>query len=246
MECNAASENSDACEKAKSRVTTPLCRLNSPRHLSPVTLFDIYGKEELMGKSYKNSTEAKFIFSLLASLRSASIMGSYTVGILSPYKGQVTHMKSILQMSTSDDSAFGNLNGLNIEVNTIDGFQGREKDIIVLSTVRCQSRGVGFLSDIRRLNVAITRAKKCLIIAGSTATLEQDATWSSYLKMLREAGVVVPGPRSGHFADYAGYPQLMETIRSLSGQENRNGPSDFEEGEIVEGVNAHHEISTSH
>jgi superfamily I DNA and/or RNA helicase len=67
-----------------------------------------------------------------------------------------------------------------VEVNTVDGFQGKEKDIIIVSCVRnshSSGRGIGFVSDTRRINVAITRARKCLIIVGSNRTLSVDSTW---------------------------------------------------------------------
>lgn len=210
-------------KKSKSRVTTPLCRQGSPDHLSPAMLFDIQGKEELAGKSFKNRVEAEFIFTLLDALRNVPCVQTYQIGILSPYKSQVNFMKSCLNPYTLNGSAsngtstsYGHLlKSMNIEVNTIDGFQGREKDIILLSTVRCNTRNVSFISDERRLNVAITRAKRCLIIVGSADTLRQDTVWRSCVEMLRQANSLVPGPRSGNFQDYQGYRGIMSTVRHL-------------------------------
>ena len=67
----------------------------------------------------------------------------------------------------------------NIEVNTVDSFQGREKDIIILSTVR--SHGIGFLKDVRRLNVAVTRAKEHLWVVGNSSNLSQQKEWKAYI-----------------------------------------------------------------
>lgn len=75
----------------------------------------------------------------------------------------------------------------------MDGYQGREKEVIILSTVRSNERGgVGFLDDRRRLNVAITRAKRCLIIVGNAHTLSSGSEdWAALVSWLRERGCVV-------------------------------------------------------
>ncbi len=62
-----------------------------------------------------------------------------------------------------------------IECKTVDGYQGREKDVIILSTVR--TAGIGFLADYRRLNVAITRARRILVVIGHVPNLSGDPTW---------------------------------------------------------------------
>mgnify|MGYP005711550553 CR=1 FL=1 len=74
-----------------------------------------------------------------------------------------------------------------LEIKSVDGYQGREKEVIVFSTVRANERGeVGFLADYRRLNVAITRAKRGLILLGHPTTLRHDGTWKSYLDWIDE------------------------------------------------------------
>lgn len=73
-----------------------------------------------------------------------------------------------------------NINKDFIEVETIDGFQGREKDVIIFSTVRA-GRGIGFLKDVRRMNVALTRAKYLNIVIGRQKTLKSDSIWESYI-----------------------------------------------------------------
>ena len=70
-----------------------------------------------------------------------------------------------------------------VEVKSVDGYQGREKDIILLSTVRANPRHVvGFLSDWRRMNVALTRARKAIIVLGNTGTLATDPHWQEYIR----------------------------------------------------------------
>ena len=89
------------------------------------------------------------------------------IGIISPYKGQVQLLRRMLRR----DSWWKPLRHL-ISVNTVDGFQGQERDIVLISMVRNNEQGqVGFLSDLRRMNVAITRARMKLIIIGHSPTL---------------------------------------------------------------------------
>lgn len=84
-----------------------------------------------------------------------------------------------------------------VEVSTVDGFQGREKEVIVFSAVRCnQGRRVGFLADSRRLNVALTRARRGLVVVGDQRTLAADPTWRDWLAWVKSVGAVVVEPES--------------------------------------------------
>jgi len=95
------------------------------------------------------------------------LLGS-SIGIISPYSKQVSYIRDeVLESDIYVD--------LDVTVNTIDGFQGQEKDVIYISLVRSNEKGeIGFLKDYRRMNVAMTRAKKKLVIVGDFATLCQD------------------------------------------------------------------------
>jgi senataxin len=89
------------------------------------------------------------------------------IGIISPYKSQVRELKDRIFRLLKAFCGIANPPEF-IEVNTIDSFQGREKDIIVFSCVRSNpQRQLGFVSDYRRMNVAITRAKHCLFVVGN-------------------------------------------------------------------------------
>ena len=106
-------------------------------------------------------------------------------GIISPYRAQVQLLRQLLRKS----DFFKPLRRL-ITVNTVDGFQGQERDVIVISLVRCNEEGqIGFLRDLRRMNVAITRARMKLIILGDRHTLTRHPFYRKlwqYIQSLRE------------------------------------------------------------
>ena len=114
-------------------------------------------------KSYKNSQEYFLLREYMLTQKEKQL--PYSIGLISPYAGQVNFIEAEVEQDEE-------MKGLNIEVNTIDGFQGQEKDVIYISLVRSNDQGnVGFLADERRLNVAMTRAKRKLVIIGDLATL---------------------------------------------------------------------------
>jgi helicase MOV-10 len=92
------------------------------------------------------------------------------IGIISPYRGQRDRMLEVF----SDDYP-------NIEIGTVDSFQGREKKIIFMSCVRSGTSHVGFLRNEKRLNVALTRAQSLLIIIGNAATLQKCSIWNKFI-----------------------------------------------------------------
>lgn len=130
--------------------------------------------------SYFNKQEVGTVQKLIRELHE---FGVKDVGVISPYKEQVYWIKRGLRDTQGKSST---------EVNTVDGFQGREKDVIILSSVKSlrEENGMicslGFLTDQRRLNVSITRAKYLLIIVGNVNTLEQKEPWKTYTQFLRE------------------------------------------------------------
>ncbi len=102
------------------------------------------------------------------------------IGIISPYKAQVQYIRSLLKKNTF----FKPYRSI-ITVNTVDGFQGQEKDIIFISLVRANEHGnIGFLNDLRRMNVAITRARMKLIILGDTHTLNKHTFYRKLMEYI--------------------------------------------------------------
>lgn len=134
------------------------------------------------GSSLLNRAEADVVVSLVRALTNDR-RNSIDVGVISPYSGQV----KLLRDELTRKPVCGD-----IEINTVDGFQGREKDIIIISVVRNNEEGkVGFLSDWRRLNVALTRSRLMLIMVGNERTMRLNAHWKSWITWVHRHGHVV-------------------------------------------------------
>lgn len=161
--------------------------------MQPVMFINISGAEAKAGTSFVNETEISKVLAALRLFIQHGVHKENSIAVITPYKAQVR----ALQRRLREDSTLGQAEG--IEVNTIDGFQGRERDIILFSTVRSneqQGRGssshgrIGFVADERRLNVAITRARKALLIYGNERTLRADSAWSELLQSLHSRRLV--------------------------------------------------------
>ena len=129
-------------------------------------------EEQGAGSSWFNTAEAQQTLETLKCYfekigKERLLEERVDVGIISPYKGQVQLLRRMLRQ----DRYWKPFRGL-ISVNTVDGFQGQERDVIVISLVRSNDQGaIGFLRDLRRMNVAITRARMKLIIVGDKGTV---------------------------------------------------------------------------
>lgn len=147
----------------------------------PVEFIDTAGcgYEEIQsssGESRSNAEEA----SLLCRHYSA-LLNQYPdltdVGIISPYRAQVDLLEEML------------LGDGRVTIQTVDGFQGQEREVIYISLVRSNGEGqLGFLTDYRRMNVAMTRAKKKLVVIGDSATLGNDTFYAAFLEYCEEVG----------------------------------------------------------
>jgi superfamily I DNA and/or RNA helicase len=106
-------------------------------------------------------------------------------GIISPYKAQV----SLLRESLTDSELLPGHISANLSINTVDSFQGQERDIIYISLVRSNEKGeIGFLSDTRRMNVAMTRARKKLVMIGDSATICSHPFYDKLMDYVNETG----------------------------------------------------------
>lgn len=142
-------------------------RLNSPFSKNVVFL-ECNGEEKRHQTSYYNEKEAEKVRELVNKYIALGISPE-NIGVISPYSEQVRKL---------DD--------LEVEVNTIDGFQGREKDLIIISLVR--TNGMGFLKDLRRLNVALTRAIKELVVLGHSS-IAKEPTYKAFMDFASAKGV---------------------------------------------------------
>lgn len=150
----------------------------------PMFMLGCFGSEELAstGTSFLNRVEANNVEKIITKLLKLNVSPSQ-IGVITPYQGQRSYIMQIMAMS-------GNIRREiyeSIEVASVDAFQGREKDYIILSCVRSNDvSSIGFVADARRMNVALTRAKYGLIIVGNPRVLSKVSLkvfWSLFKKI---------------------------------------------------------------
>lgn len=148
--------------------------------------------EEFIGENYGriNKSEAELSIDQLKGYitkigRERFLDERIDVGMISPYKAQVQYLRRLVR-----NDVFFKPYWQAITINTVDGFQGQERDVILISLVRANEEGqIGFLNDLRRMNVAITRARMKLIILGDASTLTRHAFYKklyTYIESLHE------------------------------------------------------------
>ncbi|MBT6156246.1 MAG: AAA family ATPase [Planctomycetaceae bacterium] len=139
----------------------------------PVAFIDTAGADwteelEPNGESKRNPKEGAFVLKKVRELQAAGL-SPRDIAVIAPYAAQVRWLR---EQWDADD----------LEIDTVDGFQGREKEAVVISCVRSNSTGeIGFLADTRRMNVALTRARRKLIVVGDSATLGGHAFYAELL-----------------------------------------------------------------
>ena len=145
----------------------------------PVTFIDTSGtgfEEQVNPDTLSKWNEGEYFALREHFLQFHDAYTGLSIGIISPYSAQVKYIRN----EVAQDEL---IRTYDIEVNSIDGFQGQEKDIIYISLVRSNDNGeIGFLSDQRRLNVALTRAKKKLIVIGDGATVAQHQIFQDFVE----------------------------------------------------------------
>lgn len=156
--------------------TTPLTN-------TAVTFIDTAGagyeeQVETDGESRLNVEEAALAVQMVRELLAAGV-AQEAIALIAPYAAQVRHVRERLD----------ELGWERIEVNSVDGFQGREKEVVVLTLVRSNYEGqIGFLADTRRMNVALTRAKRKLIVIGDSATITVERFYAELVGYFEEIG----------------------------------------------------------
>ncbi|MES1919775.1 Regulator of nonsense transcripts 1-like protein [Bonamia ostreae] len=159
---------------------------------TPTFFYASVGQEEFSasGTSYLNRMEAVNVEKIATKLIKAGV-SSEEIGVITPYEGQRQYIVSNMLRTGSLNKTWYD----EIEVASVDAFQGREKNYILLSCVRSnENLGVGFLSDPRRLNVALTRAKYGMVIVGNPKVLSSNGLWHSLLSHYKKHHLLVEGP----------------------------------------------------
>ena len=145
----------------------------------PLVFMDTLGNMEERSRegsnSKENTGESLLVTEITKELLECGI-SEVDIGVITPYDDQ----KDNINLKIDHE---------NIEIDTVDGFQGREKEVIILSLTRSNNSGnIGFLKDLRRLNVSITRAKRKLIIIGDSITLSEHPVYDSLFNFIRDEG----------------------------------------------------------
>lgn len=148
-------------------------RICYPNRKVPMCFYHIVGNETVggNGSSYMNMTEGKAVIEITLSLISSGVDPSQ-IGIITGYTGQKLLIQNLLSKSHLTS----------VEFASVNMYQGREKDYIIFSCVRSNNRNViGFLSDKKRLNVALTRARYGIFVIGNAELLKHDDVWGMYV-----------------------------------------------------------------
>ncbi|CAI8044417.1 Regulator of nonsense transcripts 1 [Geodia barretti] len=158
---------------------------------SPMFFWCSQGQEEISssGTSYLNRSEAVNVEKVVTRLMKSGIK-PHQMGIITPYEGQRAYVVQYMQFNGTMSQRLY----MEIEVASVDAFQGREKDFIILSCVRAnEHQGIGFLNDARRLNVALTRAKYGVVIIGNAKVLTKHPLWNSLIRDYQERDLLMEG-----------------------------------------------------
>ncbi|WP_175060096.1 IGHMBP2 family helicase [Thermococcus sp. 2319x1] len=135
---------------------------------------DKWERQRKGSTSRENPLEALLVKEIVERLLRMGVKEEW-IGVITPYDDQVDLIRSLI--------------GEEIEVHSVDGYQGREKEVVVLSFVRSNKNAeLGFLTDLRRLNVALTRAKRKLIAVGDSETLSAHPTYKRFLEFVKRHG----------------------------------------------------------
>jgi superfamily I DNA and/or RNA helicase len=154
--------------------------IRCPLTESPVQFIDTAGagyeeETEPDGESRFNRHEASFVARKVHELIDAGVSPS-AIAVIAPYAAQVRLLKEEFDLPA-------------LEIDSVDGFQGREKEAVIISLVRCnQLAEIGFLADVRRMNVAMTRARRLLFVIGDSATLSSDPFYQRLFEYFEQIG----------------------------------------------------------
>ncbi len=175
----------------------------------PMMFFACTGAEELgnTGTSYLNRSEASSCEKVVSALLKGGARPGQ-IGVVTPYEGQRAYISTQLSINLKQETC------REIEVSSVDAFQGREKDYIILSCVRSnEKQGIGFLNDPRRLNVALTRAKFGVVVLGNPRVLAKRSLWNTLLNHFQDLGLLVEGTINNLIPCQIKFPKVQKYYR---------------------------------
>jgi senataxin len=205
--------------------------------LGPYRFFDVQGQHQAAPKGHSLINLAEIDIAMKLYKRLTSDFPDYNfqgkVGIITPYKSQLRELKSRFT------TAYGANIIEDIEFNTTDAFQGRESEVIIFSCVRASpAGGIGFLQDIRRMNVGLTRAKSSMWVLGNSQSLVRGEFWRKLVedakerkryttgdlpKMLNQHSSKFPAPKEGYVQPHRPIVEVKSEPMSRSGSGQSNG-----------------------
>lgn len=206
--------------------------------LGPYRFFDVQGQHQAAPKGHSLINLAEIDVAMKLYKRLTSDYPDYNfrgkVGIITPYKSQLRELK------TRFSATYGNGIVEDIEFNTTDAFQGRESEVIIFSCVRASAAGgIGFLQDIRRMNVGLTRAKSSMWVLGNSQSLVRGEFWRKLIedakerkryttgdlhKMLNQHSSKFPAPKDGYIQPHRPPVEVKSEPMSRSGSGESHGP----------------------
>lgn len=230
--------------------------------LGPYRFFDVQGQHQAAPKGHSLINIAEINIAMQLYKRLTSDYPDYDfkgkVGIITPYKSQLRELK------TRFTTVYGASIVEDIDFNTTDAFQGRESEVIIFSCVRASpAGGIGFLQDIRRMNVGLTRAKSSLWVLGNSQSLIRGEFWKKLVvdaqdrkryttgdiqKMLNQHSSKFPAPKEGYMQPNRPMPEVKSEPMSRSGSNQSNGSSSSDRRPIKQKIKreSHNESTLVH
>ncbi|NXT01400.1 SETX helicase, partial [Jacana jacana] len=184
-------------------------RCSSEWPFQPYLIFDVGdGCEERDNDSFSNPQEVKLVMELIKTIKEKrKDLGLRRIGIITPYSAQKRKIQEQLDRVFKNNSPG--------EVDTVDAFQGREKDCIIVTCVRANNTkgSIGFLASLQRLNVTITRARFSLFILGRLKTLMENKDWNELIQDAQKRGAIIKTSEKSYGKDALKILKLKATVR---------------------------------
>ncbi|NWX48109.1 SETX helicase, partial [Steatornis caripensis] len=192
----------------KTDKATEESRCSSEWPFQPYLIFDVGdGREERDNDSFSNPQEVKLVIELIRTIKEKrKDLGLRHIGIITPYSAQKKKIQEQLDRVFKNNSP---------EVDTVDAFQGREKDCIIVTCVRANSTkgSIGFLASLQRLNVTITRARFSLFILGRLKTLMENKDWNELIQDAQKRGAIIKTSEKSYRKDAVKILKLKPTVQ---------------------------------